>query len=193
MRKILIIGCIMILCGILSSCRGYSVKSDSDNNDNEVTVINADYPWYKDAHELVNCADLVFTGKVTNISYEKLDIRTKEDKEKPTGAVGDMRIPYTIFTVKIDKILKGKHQGEFIKINRPGGIFDEQEYILENAKEIAKEENYLFTVSTYEDSDATLKNPYQASYNLNETKEANSVRDSQNTITLNEILELFGK
>ena len=63
-----------ILVGILFSLVLMSACNSNSNtaaNENEVTVIQVEYPVYDTAEEIVNASDLVFSGTVTEINFNK--------------------------------------------------------------------------------------------------------------------------
>ena len=77
-------------------------------------------------------------------------------------------------------------------IKRPGGNFDNENYVLEDASEIVVDGEYLFLASTYANSYPSLVNATQASYNLNASSASTlSIGDNGNEITLEDILKVF--
>ena len=154
-----------------------------------VTVLQADYPKYNTAEELVESSDLVFTGTVKNIEYQMIDVSTDKEPDEDTGFVDDEKMPYTLYTVDVDKIYKGSIESSTIIIKRAGGSFGSDEYVVENASEIAKGKKYLFVTETYEDTYPSLLNADQSSYDMDTPQ---TIMDGEEKeITLSDILKLF--
>ena len=154
-----------------------------------VTVLQTDYPEYHTAGELVESSDLVFTGTVRNIEYQMIDIRTDKEPDENTGCADDEGTPYTLYTIDVDKVYKGSIESSTIIIKRAGGSFGSDEYVVENASEIAKGKKYLFVTETYEDTYPSLLNADQSSYDMDTPQ---TIMDGEEKeITLSDILKLF--
>lgn len=150
-------------------------------------TLSADYPLYDTAEEIVDSADMVFTGKVVNIRYEMLDVKSEIGPDPLTGLVESDPIPYTIYEIQPIQFYKGETTQNSVCVKRPGGIFDGSSYILEDSAEIVINNEYLFVAEAFENSYASLINATQATYNLNEP----SVISEENEITLADILMVF--
>lgn len=184
-KKISMILCIC-MAFLLCACGNAQSTTQSAEIRDTVTM-GIDYPVYDTARTLVDAADLVFTGKVTDIRYEMLDIKTEVGADSLTGLEESDSDPYTMFEVEVSHIYKGDITDTTIVLKRPGGKFDTVNYILDGASEINIGEGYLFAVETYEDSYPSLLNANQASYHL-------AVSDKNgdgNKITCSEILAIF--
>lgn len=177
---------LLVLCFMLPAC---GKESNISKNKGTVTVIHADYPCYNTAQELVDSADLVFTGSVENITYEELDIKTESEDDSLTGFVAAQNIPYTIYEIKIKDVYKGDADDDTICIKQPGGQIDDNTYILEGISVISQGETYLFLAETYENTYPSLLNATQALYNMNTPEVVNEQGDG--TITLPQILEIL--
>ncbi len=153
-----------------------------------VTVLQADYPKYSTAEELVESSDLVFTGTVKNIEYQMIDVSTDEPDED-TGFVDDEEMPYTLYTIDVDKVYKGSIEPPTIIVKRAGGSFGSDEYVVENASEIAKGKKYLFVAQTYQDAYPSLLNADQSSYDMDAPQTV--IDGEEKEITLSDILKLF--
>lgn len=163
-------------------------KTESSLEPDEVVLIQADYLQYDNAKELVDSADLVFTGQVNNVAYEMLNIRSDQGPDPETGLDDqDDLLPYTIFEIEIEEVLKGEYKEKTIQIKRLGGIHDNVEYLLMDATEIQEGQSYLFTTHIYDDY-PSLVNADQSVYNLNSSMGLTSDDDH---ITLLDILDLF--
>ena len=184
-------GCFLILillsgCGNIPNTSQMSVESFGQAEVIKQVMIE-DYPMYDTAQNLVDAADLVFTGKVENITYEMMDIKMESGPDSMTGLEEASKVPYTIFEIKVSNIYKGNTTDETIYLKRPGGNFDTIVYELEGATPINQGEEYLFVAQTFENFYPSLVNVDQAVYDLN----APAVLSEDNTITLSQILLLI--
>ena len=173
-RAFMLVG-ILLISIVMSAC---SSNSKSTTNENETTIIQAEYPVYDTAEEIVDASDLVFSGTVTEINYESLNVKSE------TGA----EIPYTIFDISIEKVYKGNVESSSISIKRPGGKIDGQFFVVEGASTIEVGETYLFITQTYENAYPSLLNVTQASFDMSKPEVLNSEQGNAR-ITLSEVLE----
>lgn len=176
-KKKMILICILSVFTILLSACG---------KENSYTM-TGDYIVYDTAESLVDASDLVFSGKVINISYEMLDVRTESGVDSMTGLEETEPVPYTLYEIEIMEEYKGEYESNSIILKRPGGIFDGATYELADATEILLNEQYLFLAAEFANSYPSLLNATQASYNLN----APSTINNEGNITLAQILEVF--
>ena len=102
-RAFMLVG-ILLISIVMSAC---SSNSKSTTNENETTIIQAEYPVYDTAEEIVDASDLVFSGTVTEINYESLNVKSETGADSETGLVEATEIPYTIFDISIEKVYKG--------------------------------------------------------------------------------------
>ena len=133
MKKKMIYFLMITIFIFLSACGN---TYESIQTENQISVENnfqvgiakrtmiADYPMYDTAQNLVDAADLVFTGKVENIRYEMLDIKMESGPDSMTGLEEASKVPYTIFEIKVSNVYKGNTTDETIYLKRPGGNFD---------------------------------------------------------------------
>lgn len=184
-----------ILAGILFSLVVMSACNSNSNtaaNENEVTVIQAEYPVYDTAEEIVNASDLVFSGTVTEINYESLNVNSETGADPETGLVEASEIPYTIFDISIEQVYKGNEESNSISIKRPGGKMDGQVFVVEDASAIEVGETYLFITQTYENTYPSLLNVTQASFDMNNPEAVNNGQENEG-ITLSEVLEYLNR
>ena len=111
-------GCFLILillsgCGNIPNTSQMSVESFGQAEVIKQVMIE-DYPMYDTAQNLVDAADLVFTGKVENITYEMMDIKMESGPDSMTGLEEASKVPYTIFEIKVSNIYKGNTTDETI-------------------------------------------------------------------------------
>ncbi len=187
MKKI-IAGLLIALLAIVGIGIGYKINQvDDSKEETSVTVLQVDYPQYNTAEELVESSDLVFTGTVKNIEYQMIDVSTGEGPDEDTGFVDNEEIPYTLYTIDVDKICKGSVDSSTIIVKRAGGNFGDEEYVVENASEISKGKNYLFVTKIYEDTYPSLLNADQSSYDMDVPQTAMEGEE----IMLSDFLKLF--
>lgn len=132
-------------------------------------TISADYPNYENLENLIDKADTIIKGKIIDFKYSQINISQKPQSDdeylNPGGEIDNSLMPYTIFTVEINKTYKGNiNKKETIQIKEPGGIFGNTEYVNEDSAKLKKGNNYVFFLETYPNSPASLLNPIQASY-----------------------------
>ena len=189
MKKI-IAGLLIAVLAIAGIGIGYKINQvDASEEETSVTVLQADYPQYNTAEELVGSSDLIFTGTVKSIEYQMIDVSTDKEPDEDTGFVDDEEMPYTLYTIDVDKVYKGSIESSTIIVKRAGGNFGSDEYVVENASEIAKGKKYLFVTETYEDTYPSLLNADQSSYDMDAPQ---TIMDGEEKeITLSDILKLF--
>lgn len=185
MRKLIYAVIVAVMLVSITAC-GNKDGVNSSNTEivgqaTEVTVIQAEYPEYETNKELIEKADLIFTGVIINASYEYLDVKSEQGKDPMTGLDEASKIPYTIYEIKVTQLYKGNKQDETIYIKCPGGKVGEDVYVseLQNRMEIGIE--YLFLAETYDTSYPSLLNDTQALYSM----------ENADSPELSEILELL--
>ena len=167
--------CTLVACGNVdtSSDKGQNQAQESiidyGEQSEEVTVVSADYPEYESAEGLVNAADIVFSGMVIDTQSEYIDIKMEDGKDSSTGLDEASPVPYTIYSIKVERIYKGDTQEEIIKIKCPGGNIDGSIFVSEINDQIEEGQNYMFLVKTFENSYPSLLNDTQSVYNLNKS------------------------
>lgn len=188
-KRAFILASILFSLVVMSAC---SSNSNTAANENEVTVIQAEYPVYDTAEEIVNASDLVFSGTVTEINYESLNVKTETGADPETGLAEASEIPYTIFDISIEQVYKGNVESNSISIKRPGGKMDGQVFVVEGASAIEVGETYLFITQTYENTYPSLLNVTQASFDMNNPEVVNNGQENEG-ITLSEVLEYLNR
>lgn len=170
-----------------------SETNAEDNTEKNTVTKSADYPEYEDANTLVDSTDLIFSGTVKDISYEKLDVRTEKGESFETDGE---ELSYTIFEISVDQVYKGSIDGDTIRIKRLGGKTDDTEYVSSDAIEISIGNKYLFLAETYEDSYPSLVNMTQSVYNMGDAQGKGTVSYRKNPnqdITLSDIMKFIDK
>lgn len=177
---------ILVIAGCVLGACGKNVTEPG--NEKMITMIQAEYPSYDTAQELVDEADLVFSGTIESVSYEMLDVRAEGEKDSVTDLDQSHCIPYTIYKVKVDSIYKGSSDESYIRIKCPGGKADDNQYIVEGAVALQEGEQYLLLIKSFENTYPSLLNAAQSAYNMNEPDVLNG---EESGITLSDILDIL--
>lgn len=170
MKKSIVFVLLLMLILPMSACKK---ESDISKVPNNTAVIKAYYPSYDSPQEIVDVADLIFSGTVENVSYSALEVS---------------ELPYTLYEIKVINLYKGNAKENTITIKCLGGILDDTKYVLEDDPQITEGETYLFLTEIYENSYPTLLNLSQAIHNMKDA-EGNAADDGE--ITLSQILEIL--
>ncbi|MCL2320986.1 MAG: hypothetical protein FWC47_02640 [Oscillospiraceae bacterium] len=164
--KLFFIGCISLIIAISGILL---ITSNNTTAKTQKVAIYADYPSYDNLQNLIDKADTIIKGKVIDFNYSYLNIIEKPESDNeflnPGGEKDTSSIPYTIFTVEINKVYKGSvNKKDIIEIKQLGGTLGNIEYIDKNAAKLNIGGNYIFFLETYPNSPASLLNPIQGSY-----------------------------
>jgi hypothetical protein len=143
--------------------------------DDPIVEIHADYPQYNNLNELYEKADLVILCTNSSNEVRSMDIFNDTQKEEP--------FLYTISDVTINSVLKGNLSVEdSLEVKQLGGTYNNTLYIDSNVEQLKNNTQYLLFLETYENSPASLLNPTQGMYYV----EGNTLRSrSENEIQLN--------
>lgn len=175
---------------------GRTNEADETNKDGETkseeiaTQNSADYPFYATAQELVEAADLIFSGSVESVTYEVLDVRTESGTDSLTGSSEAQGILYTLYEIKVSEVYKGTFEGDTLTVKCPGGEVDGSLHISNGTSTISQRGTYLFLTATYENTYPSLLNADQACYDMNLPEAVNE--ENNGAITLSQILEALG-
>lgn len=179
---------LVVMMLMISGCQSKINTLDTSSQNKDITIIHADYPQYDTAKDLVDSADLVFSGTVKSIQYKMLDIKVEQGADSDTGLVEAESIPYSIYEISVEKVLKGESTDSTLFLKRPGGEFENETFVIEDATQVNIDGTYLFVAQTYPESYPSFLNASQASYDMNSSK---SITSAHNTITLSELLAQF--
>ncbi len=179
-----------------------SVNSISENNIT-YNCSYSDYYVYENPEELISAADIVLTGKVTDISFKMLDYVTALP---PTEETEERYIKLcTIYTVDVISTYKG-NVSESINIRVAGGLkdkyLDEQLRVLgervskgitvtSNMPEIEIGETYLFSLGVFEGTDPCLMNVDQGVICVSDLNSA-VAKDIYGYVSAKDIISYFG-
>ena len=187
MKKFLSLVTLLVTALSLAACSGNLANPDGitaaetkEPGTNIYGTIQGDWPVYQNASELVDSAKLVFTGRVTGISFQMLDLR---DPETIGDDIDDWHYNlFTMYDVDIITSYKGEAR-KSIQVRMMGGLKDYQveeqlellaqynkQYIpiLEGHVEYKVGETYLFVLHQYMDVSPTPMNLTQGAYNLHD-------------------------
>ena len=99
---------LLIILAIACVGVGWNINhSGNSKNKTNVTILQAEYPQYDTAPDLVGASDLVFQGTVRNIKYQMLDVSTEKGRDQDTGLLESEAMPYTLYTIDVEKVYKG--------------------------------------------------------------------------------------
>ncbi|MBO4807822.1 MAG: hypothetical protein J5537_02190 [Lachnospiraceae bacterium] len=167
MKRLLSVLFIIIFACALMACTTVSESTERNGMDTEiVSVIQADYPSYESAKDMVNAADLIFSGKIKNSKSEFLDVKTEKGKDRETGLEKSTAIPYTIYEISVSKIYLGNKDEAVIYIKCPGGTIDNKTFVSEATERLRPDVEYLFLAKTFENSYPSLINDTQSFYDM---------------------------
>lgn len=187
-KYLYIVMSVVVMMLVITGCQSKIDTLDNFSEGKDVTIIHADYPQYDTAKDLVDSADLVFSGTVKSIEYKMLDIKMEQGADSDTGLVEAESIPYSIYEISVEKVLKGENTDSTLYLKRPGGEFENETFVIEDATQVNVDGTYLFVAQTYPESYPSFLNASQASYDMNSSK---SMTSANNSITLLELLNQF--
>ena len=187
-KYLYIVMSVVVMMLVITGCQSKIDTLDNYSEGKDVTIIHADYPQYDTAKDLVDSADLVFSGTVKSIEYKMLDIKMEQGADSDTGLVEAESIPYSIYEISVEKVLKGENTDSTLYLKRPGGEFENETFVIEDATQVNVDGTYLFVAQTYPESYPSFLNASQASYDMNSSK---SMTSANNSITLLELLNQF--
>ncbi|GAA0310346.1 hypothetical protein GGQ92_001601 [Gracilibacillus halotolerans] len=189
MRKVMLIVFLIFTSVLITAC--------GENNASNKEIINtiSQFKFYDDIESLTTSADLIIKGTVTESTPKWLNTAMEPDdsddeKVNPGGEIEPNTDIWTVHTVKIDYIYKGE-AGKTIEIKQFGGELDNTIMTDEHVTFLEKGEEYILFLETYEDSPASLLNPIQSYYKL---EEGNIIKHPENSFTVDlEALEKLEK
>lgn len=186
---------LLIFVMILFICACGKKDNKTDNIPKDIgeiaTVINADYPYYENASDIVNASDLVFSGTVKNIRYELLGPPiVKEDANLSSGEDESSFLPYTIFMIEVKDIYKGTIYNEYIEIKMLGGSQDSNIIVGGDKLDLVIDQEYVILATLFEDSYPSFVNIIQSTYPINDEQTDKLEVNNNNPITLSQILEI---
>lgn len=177
---------------LMTGCTAPGPEGGSDQSGYPITYLHPDWPSYATAEEIEKASTYIYSGTVTDVSFEIIDYSTgKIDRDRSSTA--SSRTLYTIYTIRTDKNFKGESPSE-VKICVIGGIVgfreEEQFKLLESSGliqpgregihvsvddcRLATGKEYLFCTSGRVDGLDFIINPDQFAHNM-ESEDAKEV------------------
>ena len=98
---------------------------EAESSAYHTVLTHLDYPSYSSASEVAKAAENVYTGTVTDISFEIIYMQTGETVDTGDSSEAS-RMLYTVYTVQLTDSFKGENP-EVIKIYRIGGLIGYKE------------------------------------------------------------------
>ena len=152
----------------------------------DVNYIKSEILWtfYSDANKLVNAADLVFIGKLTDISFSALDANTGLEVTEETEDTN--RWLFTLYHFDVIETYKGDTSqvtyfmrdggledyktNEQLKVMKENNVYRWEEgiHVLDYDNEYKIGETYLFALCKREGIQPIWLNLYQSLYNIND-------------------------
>ena len=199
MKKPIIIAITLVLVALLvfSACSNNSTRA-------KFIEMSGCWPRHKDADALIERADLVFVGRITDISFAVVDPRNGQYVDETTEE--RYRYLYTFYEFEVFTLLKGDTLG-FSAFTLDGGVknfrIEEQLRVMNEGRAYDRKwgiyvwqghpnpqigETYLFALAqTVENAPPVLLNLNQSIYPLNAPMER------QGTASPYEIISHFGE
>lgn len=182
-------------CGTAEPSKEGSAATETAKK--EVVLMDASFPTYNNIDELANQADLIIEGKILKSSFKLINIAEEpadpnDEKLNPGGDISDSpAIPYTIYDVEVQKNYKGKAaEKEIIQVKQVGGEDQKHTFKVEDSEELKTNENYVMFLATFENSPASLLNPVQGSYTVEDDGTIKGNEKNHIKIEMNNLLKL---
>lgn len=133
---------------------------------------NAPYPAYASVSDLGEAADLIIEGTVISSEVKELEIsmttggRSSNDTRlNPGGETQPTSMIYTVHGVRISDVIKGSAKtADNIEVKELGGLSKGTFYHTAEGIVLKNQGVYVMYLQTFEGSPATLLNPLQAAY-----------------------------
>lgn len=176
----------------------YPINGAEALPDGPYVVMSTDWLLYRDAQALVDSADLVFIGKITDIDFQVLDSSNALPVSDKT--LEHAKHLYTIYSVEISQTYKGDTTN-ITKIRIMGGLVDydteAQLHAIEEGNAFGKENgipvwsnshkiecqmgnSYLFALRQFETGYPTILNLDQSIFDLHEPTKKQTVGNNEN-------------
>mgnify|MGYP002553476862 CR=1 FL=1 len=145
MKKIICMSLVfLLLAAMVCSCSNKELeilpgkRMEFAYNKSDYSMMSADWPYYNTPEKLAEASDYIYIGKVKNISFDIMDIKTGLSDCNP-NSTSTSRMLDTIYTIEIVKVFKGKGEEKditFIDVNGgiPGYQETEQYQLLNNSQ-----------------------------------------------------------
>lgn len=182
---------LLIIIFVFTGCSSKMLKDSypqdlnvSHDDNFQVFKLYPDWPKYNSIDEIVNASTNVYSGYVTDISFDIIDYSTGMSDNNP-NSTSKSRTIFTVYTVSLKTNYKGKSPSE-IKICKIGGILGYKEneqydllrssmlipegsvgiYVSDDDCRLAIGNEYLFCISRLSGDFDHIINPYQFAYHI---------------------------
>ncbi len=132
-KKASVVFLVIVLVVSFSACSrpeieyGQRMSALVSSGEYSYVMMHADWPYYENVDEAVSASDYIFSGKVKEISFDILDMKSGLSDDAPISK-STSRMLYTIYEIEIVTVHKGEVGGT-VKIAFPGGIVGYEEEI----------------------------------------------------------------
>lgn len=186
---------VAVISGVILANRNHSLSGFNEliskNLDaSDQIVISMDWPYYKTAEETIEASSHIYSGKVIDISFTVLDMKTGAEDLDPESESAS-RMLYTVYTISVTDEYKGE-SAETVRIVVNGGLPGEKENeqfniirgsglkyngipVTPEKVELSVGQSYLFCIYRVGDFDHII-NPNQFAFLLN-SKDAKTIID----------------
>ncbi len=178
-----------MLCGcskINSEQQSHDIDSKEQSLNIKITYFSADWPYYHTVETLTEAASDIFEGKITNISFDTVNIRTGKS-EKQSSDKSSLRL-YTVYKIEVSDFYKGNKkeimyigvmsgkkgykEAEQYEVMKNSGILNEGVGILVLNENVPLEigESYLFLTGNLGGTYNEIINIDQFAFPINKTE-----------------------
>lgn len=204
MKKLTFMVAVLILIVSFGGCSSqHDVFPESGTSDYEEIPEGpyvrriADWHIYDSADNLIDDADIVFTGKIVDIEFQVLDITNSLPASESTPDYA--KELYTIYSVEVAEVYKGEADGN-MKVRVMGGMVnykvEEQLEVMNEGQSFNRElgisiwdefykaqctidEYYLFVLKQFDTGYPTILNVEQSIYSLTEPTKKHAIGNSE--------------
>lgn len=198
MKKLICLLCVAVICMSLVGCtfdiQGKNndeklMSSSDEETEIKITHMNADWPYYHTVDSLVLASSNIFEGKITDVFFDVVDIKTGNTASKDTKA---SKMLYTIYEIEVNDMYKGISTSKiYIKVlgGRQGykeadqrakmkefGIYSEKNgiMVLEGIRSLNVGESYLFLTAEQIGAYHSIVNGTQFVYDITDAEKTNT-------------------
>lgn len=172
---------------MLAGCGAKETAAIPQQSKNTV-LYSASYPTYTNVEELIGRSNLIIEGTIIDSNFETINITQNptdpsDEKSNPgIGAHEQMLTPYTVYDVEVHKVYKGNVAAkDIIQVKQLGGEDANNIYVLEDSLKLKKQDKVIMFLETYDNAPASLLNPIQALYQIQDDK---IIKHEKNAIKL---------
>ena len=182
---------VAVISGVILANRNHYLSGHNELiSKNPDASISMDWPYYKTAEETIEASSHIYSGKVIDISFTVIDMKTGAEDLDPESE-STSRMLYTVYTISVTDEYKGE-SAETVRIVVDGGLPGEKENeqfniirgsglkwngipVTPEKVEISVGQSYLFCIHRVGDFDHII-NPDQFAFLLN-SKDAKTIID----------------